>query len=101
MGTIMETMTGTPLLIAVLDQNKEDEATQSLDGLVHDCKSAEASIKCHICPNENPDAYDEHHNQFSMQATDINNQGLLSQMIYLYKSGYRVRAEALIKEILT
>lgn len=96
----METLTGSQLLITLLNQNKEDEATESLDDLVHDCKSAEASIKCHISPNENPDAYDEHHNQFSMQASDINNQGLLSQMIYLYKSGYRARTEALLKEIL-
>lgn len=96
----MEILTGTPLLMKIFEQGKEDEATQSLDSLVHDCKSNEASIKCHVCPNENPDAHNEHHNQFSMQATNINNQGLLSQMFYLYKLGYRVRTETLLREIL-
>jgi hypothetical protein len=96
----MKILTGTRLLLAVVEQEKEDEATQSLDSLVHDCKSVEASRNCQICPNENPDAYDEHYDQFSMQATWINNEGLLSQMIYLYKSGYRVESETRLRDLL-
>ncbi|MBD80412.1 MAG: hypothetical protein CL840_15965 [Crocinitomicaceae bacterium] len=96
----MSILTGSALVQAIQDQNKESEAVEALDNMVHECKSADASNTCDICPDENPAGHDEYHDQFSMQATNINNQGLDAQLAYLGESGCTADAEALLRDLL-
>lgn len=79
-------------LINSLKKNNPIELQSTLDGLVHDIHDENASNSNPFDPDEQSSDYEAYEQEASIQASNLNNQGIDAQLSFIAMSGCSGRA---------